>query len=291
MIDPSHPSSIDVRNLVVAFDDGTPTLNQLNLTVSAGEIVALLGASGCGKSTLLRVLANLQPVQAGEIAFGGEVPSRRRSDLAFVFQDPNLLPWRSVEENVRLPLELAARGQRSGNTQSSRPLVPVTTSPTSGTSQDRTDTRNIDSRQIEGREINVHEILRMVGLEAEVWSRFPHQLSGGMRMRTSLARALVTDPSILLMDEPFAALDDMLRTKMNELILQLWQARRRTIVFVTHNIAEAIYLSHRVAILGQGRIVAELNNPLPWPRQAEQRSNLEFAEFYGQVSKRLAETA
>lgn len=225
-------------------------IDQLSLEVKPGEIVALLGASGCGKSTLLRAIAKLVPFTSGRIEFSK--PIRRAGDLAFVFQDATLLPWRTVEENVRLPLELGSWGR----------------------SDEQSTIRNV---------------LNSVGLEEMDLAKFPPQLSGGMRMRTSIARALITEPSILLLDEPFAALDDILRTRLNELLLNLWQQRQRTVLFVTHNIAEAIYLSHRIAIFGVGRIAKVVDNPIAWPRRAEQRTATEFAEFFGHISRTLAE--
>ncbi len=126
-----------------------------------------------------------------------------------------------------------------------------------------------------------------MGLSESEFDKFPRQLSGGMRMRTSIARALVTDPSVMLLDEPFAALDDILRTRLNTLLLELWSQRRRTIVFVTHNIAEAIYLSHRIAIFGRGKLATILNNPMSWPRTSEQRASTDFGNFYSQVSQQL----
>lgn len=225
-------------------------LEDLSLDVNPGEIMALLGASGCGKSTLLRSIAGLVSLHAGEIAFTKQ--SRRAGDLAFVFQDATLLPWRTVEENVVLPLELGRR-------------------------------------KLENREQVVSAALNAVGLTERDYKKFPRELSGGMRMRTSIARALVTDPSILLLDEPFAALDDILRTRLNELLLELWQQRQRTILFVTHNIAEAVFLSHRIAVFGKGRIADLITNPLPWPRTASDRTSPEFGRFFGTVGQKLAE--
>ncbi len=240
-------TGISIRSVTVRYADHT-VLEELSLDVRPGEIVALLGASGCGKSTLLRAIAKLVPMQTGHIEFSR--PIRRAGDLAFVFQDATLLPWRTVEENVRLPMELGSWG-RSSETSA------------------------------------IRKALTAVGLEEKDLRKFPRELSGGMRMRTSIARALLTEPSILLLDEPFAALDDILRTRLNELLLELWQQRQRTILFVTHNIAEAIYLSHRIAVFGTGRIVDVVDNPIAWPRSAQQRAEANFAEFFGRVSRTL----
>ena len=241
-------TGIGIRDLSVRLGDQT-VLAGLSLDVSPGEIVSLLGASGCGKSTLLRAIAKLVQPTSGEVVFSK--PNRRAGDLAFVFQDATLLPWRTVAENVVLPLQLGNRGRDAGQAA-------------------------------------VHAALTAVGLLERDYAKYPRELSGGMRMRTSIARALVTDPSILLLDEPFAALDDILRNRLNDLLLQLWQERQRTILFVTHNIAEAIYLSHRIAIFGAGKIAEVVTNPLPWPRCPEHRSSAEFAAFFGQVSQKLA---
>ena len=243
-------TGINVSDLVVEYDKGRPVLNRLQLEIEPGEIVALLGASGCGKSTFLRTIARLIRPSSGDITFAPQASNSQ--DLSYVFQDPTLLPWRTVVENVKLPLELGR------------------------------DTSAPPSKRLEA-------ILESVGLTKETYDQFPRQLSGGMKMRTSLARAIITDPSLLLLDEPFAALDDLLRTKMNELILQLWEQRKRTILFVTHNIAEAAFLSHRVAVFGKGVIAEILNNELPWPRQKSLRNSTEFAAFYGRVSHALAE--
>ena len=237
----------------VAFNGKPPVLQALHLSVAPGEIVALVGASGCGKSTLLRTIARLIIPQSGSIEYDQVSAMRRAGDLAYVFQDATLLPWRTVNENIALPLELGFR--RLGQT---------------------TEQAICDARQA-------------VGLDAEAGGKFPRELSGGMRMRTSIARALVTDPNILLLDEPFAALDDILRSKLNELLLELWNARSRTILFVTHNIAEAVYLSHRIAVLGGGQVARLIDNPLPWPRSTQLRASLDFAKLYGQVSQALAE--
>lgn len=244
---------------------GSPqnVLDKLSVDIEPGEIVALLGSSGCGKSTFLRAVAGLITPQSGEVHFCGDHSNRRAGDTAFVFQDATLLPWRTVRQNVCLPFEL---GRRS-----------------SGDSSQGTDAaRESLDRKVAG-------ALDAVGLGAQDFAKFPRELSGGMRMRTSIARALVTDPNVLLLDEPFAALDEILRMRLNDLVLNLWQQRTRTILFVTHNIAEAIYLSHRIAILDRGRVQAIVDNSLDWPREARQRTTREFAELFGKISEQLAQ--
>ncbi len=251
--------SVGCRGLSVAFESARSILDQLDLDVQGGEIVSLLGPSGCGKSTLLRAIAGLQPIQSGTITID-DAAERSGQGLSFVFQDSTLLPWRTVLENVMLPLELA--GQRGAARQRS------------STPKDL-----------------VVQTLEQVGLGPEHFKKFPSELSGGMRMRNSLARALVTDPNILLLDEPFAALDDILRTRLNELLLDLWSKRQRTILFVTHNIAEAIFLSHRIAILSKGKIARWIEVPWSFPRTRDLRSNPEFGMLYGRISEVLAEVS
>lgn len=174
----------------------------------------------------------------------------QRGAIAFVFQQPTLLPWRTALENVMLPLELIGRGSSS-------------------------------QRQAAAR-----NWLETVGL-SDAMTRFPHQLSGGMKMRVSIARALVTEPGVLLLDEPFAALDDMLRNQLGELLLELWRQQHFTAVMVTHNIAESILLSHRIVVMRGGRLNDPIENPLPRPRTEALRSSAEFGQFYGRVSDAL----
>jgi NitT/TauT family transport system ATP-binding protein len=174
----------------------------------------------------------------------------RSGQIAFVFQQPALLPWRTALENVTLPLQLIGRG---------RPAE---------------------------RDSVAREMLATVGL-GDALDRFPHQLSGGMKMRVSIARALITQPSVLLLDEPFAALDDMLRNQLGQLFLRLWQERQFTAIMVTHNIAESILLSHRIGVMQGGRLVNTIENPLPSPRNESLRRSPEFGRFYGQVSDAL----
>lgn len=241
------------RGIKVAFGNNAAILKQLDLDINGGEIVSLLGPSGCGKSTLLRAIAKLQPIETGTIQLGNAA-ARKASSMSFVFQDATLLPWRTVRENVALPLQLLRE------------------------SNDQTTAR-------------VENLLTQVGLPQEHHGKFPRELSGGMRMRTSLARALVTDPDVLLLDEPFAALDDMLRTRLNELLLELWQNRKRTIIFVTHNIGEALFLSHRIAMMSQGKISKWLEIPWEFPRKRSIRTTVEFGALYGQVAETLAESS
>ena len=232
-------------------------LNDLTLQVDAGQIVSLLGPSGCGKSTLLRVIAGLIESDTGEAMVNGQrvskqMPSRIRDKISFVFQEPALLPWRTVWQNVMLPCELRQY-------------------------QHRVETK-----------LHVEKLLSLVGFKRSDWNKLPSQLSGGMKMRASIARAMSTNPTILLLDEPFAALDDMLRSKLNDLLITISMEQNCTMLFVTHNIAEAIYLSHEIAIMSFGRIAEFMKVPMRFPRTSRDRSTPEFAAYYGQVSEALA---
>ena len=267
--------SISIRNLRVAFSQ-TTVLDGLDLAVPAGEIVALVGASGCGKSTLLRSIAKLIDADGGDIELESPTPLRRSGDLAFVFQDATLLPWRTAFENVSLPFELNKNERVSQTSQE----------------QARSQRLPADNQKFRGntaRAKHIQSALTAVGLSQDAWHRYPRQLSGGMKMRVSIARSIVTDPSVMLLDEPFAALDEFLRNRMNDLLLQLHSQRKRTILFVTHNIAEAVYMGHRIAVLGRGKVDQVLENPLPWPREPDARSSVEFAATYSQVSRALAQ--
>jgi len=193
-------------------------------------------------------MARLEQPTGGIVSF--DPPAGRKGETAFVFQQPTLMPWRTATENVTLPLELIGSGSAKTRRQQAMAM------------------------------------LDQVGL-ADAADRFPRQLSGGMKMRVSIARALVTEPRVLLLDEPFAAIDDMLRNQLGQLLLDLWQQRRFTAVLVTHNIAEAILLSHRVAVMHQGGISTEIENLLDWPRNDQMRRSMSFGEFYGQVSDAL----
>lgn len=250
-----HASSIRCESLSIQYPGGPRAVADVDLEVRAGEILSLIGPSGCGKTTLLRLMAGLEKPTSGRV----ETDPPIRGDLggiAFVFQQPTLLPWRTALENVMLPLELIARPNQ----------------------QERLPKR-------EARRLAADSLVKL-GL-GDALDRYPRQLSGGMRMRVSIARALVTEPSVLLLDEPFAALDDMLRNQLGELVLGLWNQKRFTAVMVTHNIAESILLSHRIAVLRQGKLMQVLDNPLPWPRNESLRASPEFGQFYGRVSAAL----
>jgi NitT/TauT family transport system ATP-binding protein len=259
--DAAAPLGIEFSDLEVRFSSQAPVLDRLTCRFPAGQIVVLLGRSGCGKSTLLRCVAGLQKPTSGRVRLSGAGENGHsqegvavRPRMSFVFQEATLLPWRSAIENVLLPAELEKGLAGLG----------------------RQDTRRLAAAR-----------LAEVGLEAKEHQKLPRQLSGGMKMRVALARALMNDPDILLLDEPFAALDDILRNRLNELLLQLWTHRPRTILFVTHNISEAIFLSHQIAIMHQGRIGQQWMNPLPFPREHRLRATSEFSHCYGVVSSAL----
>ena len=241
------------RNLEMRFAHEL-VLDDINLTIAPGELVSLIGPSGCGKSTLLRLLAGLHQPTAGTLSIAGAAPSECHTRLAVVFQDPTLLPWRTVAQNVALPLEL-------------------------------------DGQMTPERQTDIRATLELVGLAPSDIEKRPHMLSGGMRMRVSLARALVTAPDLLLLDEPFAALDDMLRSQLNDELLRIRRERECTSLFVTHNIAEAVYLSQRVLVMSRhpGRIVAEVKIPFE-ERTPSLRASAEFAKLTGEVSDLLRET-
>ena len=226
-------------------------VRDFNLSVERGEFVTFLGPSGCGKSTLLKLVSGLSPVSAGKVSVNGMTPENARQLVSFIFQDATLLPWRTVEQNVGLGMDLehAARSAR----------------------RDR-----------------VAQMLQLVGL-SHVATRYPRQLSGGMKMRASIARALVSRPRILLMDEPFAALDEMTRDRLNEELLRLYAEHKWTVLFVTHSVAEAIFLSTRVVILAAhpGRVAHEIAIDLPWPRTAQTRESKAFEEQVTQASRLL----
>ncbi|EMI18458.1 ATP-binding protein of ABC transporter [Rhodopirellula maiorica SM1] len=247
-------SSIRCDDVTVQFDNGIRAVDEVHTDFPAGKITTLIGPSGCGKTTLLRLIAGLQSPVSGTVQFIDSTSVRRRGDVAFVFQQPSLLPWRDAIGNVLLPLELIARdtaSQRRGKAAA---------------------------------------MLEMVGL-GDALHRLPHQLSGGMKMRVSLARALVTEPSVLLMDEPFAALDDMLRNSLGQLLLKLWQDLSLTVVMVTHDIAESCLLSHQIQVMHSGEITQRIDNPLGWPRDEQLRRTAEFGTFYGTVSDALRSSA
>jgi NitT/TauT family transport system ATP-binding protein len=248
---PGAGFAVSLRGVTKVYDSGVAALGAIDLDVRKGEFVSLLGPSGCGKSTALRLIAGLSAPTSGSVRVSDSGARAGRS-IGFVFQEPTLMPWTSVRENVRLPLKLAR--------------VP----------REETDAR-------------VGDALAQVGL-AEFAEAYPRELSGGMKMRASLARALVTDPDILLMDEPFAALDEITRFKLNNDLLGLWRNLGKTVVFVTHSVFESVYLSQRVIVMTPrpGRIAAEFRVDAAEPRGEEFRTSVEYAAHCRAVSMALA---
>jgi len=247
----SEPSLLRCDNLLVRFGSAAAAIDGVSCEFPAGKITSLVGPSGCGKTTLLRALAGLQSPTSGSIMINPPAQAKL-GEVAFVFQQPTLLPWRSAINNVLLPLQLRPDSSCADDTKSRAK----------------------------------NELLAME-LREDSLLLYPRQLSGGMRMRVSLARALVTRPSVLLLDEPFAALDDMLRVTLGELLLRRWAERPFTTVLVTHNIGEAAMLSHQVLVMQTGKVIKRFDNPLPWPRDEIVRTSPEFGVFYRAVSDSL----
>jgi NitT/TauT family transport system ATP-binding protein len=237
------------------FPSGTHALAGLDLAIRAGEFLALLGPSGCGKSTALRIIAGLSEPTEGAVEWPRAAAAAPESEnrIGFVFQEPTLMPWANVFNNVLLPLNL----------------------------------HNAPARQAAER---VEAVLGRVGLQ-QFGRAYPRELSGGMRMRVSIARALVTEPQLLLMDEPFAALDEITRFKLNDDLLQMWQALQTTVVFVTHSVFESVYLASRVVVMTArpGRVFAEVMIDAPYPRDRNFRTSSEYAAFCREASAALAE--
>jgi NitT/TauT family transport system ATP-binding protein len=250
----STDSLVALRGVGKTFPSGTLALSGFDLNVRGGEFVSLLGPSGCGKSTALRIVAGLSEPSEGAVEWPSpRTPASSESRIGFVFQEPTLMPWTSVFNNVLLPLKL----------------------------------KGIPTEKARAR---VVAALDRVGLK-EFGRAFPRELSGGMRMRVSIARALVTEPALLLMDEPFAALDEITRFKLNNDLLQVWQALATTVVFVTHSVFESVYLSSRIVVMAArpGRVFTELKIDAPYPRDQDFRTSAEYAAFCRSTSEALAQ--
>ncbi|MFZ9838355.1 MAG: ABC transporter ATP-binding protein [Opitutaceae bacterium] len=243
--------AVELQAVAKRFGDGPPVLEDISLRADSGEMISLLGPSGCGKSTLLRLIAGLTPATAGSLRVAGRPAGDPAASVAFVFQEATLLPWLTVRANVEVPLRLGG---------AAAPLRAATSS----------------------------RLLELVGLGGR-GEAYPRQLSGGQRMRVSLARALSLAPRLLLLDEPFGALDEMTRERLNEELLALQAAGGWTGFFVTHSVAEAVFLSHRILILSShpGRLHAEVPVTLPHPRTAETRLHPDYLRLVAQVSRQL----
>ncbi len=251
------PPLMAMREVRKTFANGVLALDGITLTLSGEpEFLAVVGPSGCGKSTMLRIAANLDAPSEGSVdwpALHRTADNGSSLNLGYVFQEPTLMPWATVFDNVRLPLRI----------------------------------RGLSGSAVSGRVI---EMLDAVGLKDFAWS-YPRELSGGMRMRASVARALATEPRLLLMDEPFAALDEITRAKLERDLLGLWLSARFTVVFVTHSVFEAVFLASRVIVMTPrpGRIAADLKIDAPYPRTEEFRTSTAFIAYAREVSQVLAQ--
>ena len=250
---PINISAVSIQRAEKTYGNGTRALLPVDLNIQQGEFVTLLGPSGCGKSTLLNMVAGLLAPSGGSIRISSESPltnaKLRANDrrLSFVFQEATLMPWARVAANVRLPLDLQSVPRAEAD-------------------------------------LRVGEALKLVGLD-QFSDSYPRELSGGMQMRASIARSLVTDPSLLLMDEPFGALDEITRNRLDDELLALWRAKNLTVIFVTHSIHEAVYLSSRVIVMAArpGRVVDEVMISPAIARDDAFRVSTEFAAYAKQL--------
>ncbi len=247
----SAPPTVEFRAVTKRFGDGPLVLDGISFTAQPGDFISLIGPSGCGKSTLLRLLAGLSPLSSGAIAVDGRPPEDAAAELAFVFQEPNLLPWLNVGANIEVPQKL----------------------------------RGVDAAARAATRRRVLDLVRLGDRAAA----YPRQLSGGQKMRVSLARALALEPRLLLLDEPFGALDEMTREHLNEELLAIRQQAEWTAFFVTHSVAEAVFLSNRIVVLAAnpGRVHTEIPVPLPYPRTEDTRLSRPYLDLVAQVSRIL----
>ncbi len=252
---PPAPTLLTLQNVEKRYDNGTLALQGVNLAIGEREFVSFLGPSGCGKSTALKMIAGLLEVSSGRIQWNDNTQNKQPTDhanhISFVFQEPTLMPWAKVFDNVWLPLKLK------------------------GVSRDKV-------------KAQIDAILAKVGL-SQFAQVYPRELSGGMKMRVSIARAMITEPRLLLMDEPFAALDEMTRFKLNNDTLALWTAQQFTTIFVTHSVYESVYLSNRIVVMAArpGRVIADLRIDEPYPRSDAFRTTERYAQWCVQVSQAL----
>jgi NitT/TauT family transport system ATP-binding protein len=246
---------ISLAGVGKTYRGGTLALADVNLTIGDGEFISILGPSGCGKSTLLRMIAGLGGITGGTIDWPQsryEASGEPIRDLGFVFQEPTLMPWATVFNNIYLPLKLNGVSRREAKTR-------------------------------------IDDVIAMVGLE-KFADAYPRQLSGGMKMRVSIARALVVRPRVMMLDEPFAALDEITRFRLNNDLLRLWQDQKWTVLFVTHSVFESVYLSNRIIVMSArpGRIIADLSISAPYPRGEAFRMSSDYNEFCRMTSNELS---
>ena len=248
---PSSPL-IQIKQLGVQYTtlnhESIQAIDRIDMALTEGEFCVIVGPSGCGKSTLLKVLAGLVPPTRGSVSLNGQIVDSTRNDIGFVFQNATLLPWLSILDNVLLPLRIQQRPDR-------------------GTWVAR-----------------AHQLLEMVGL-SDFASRYPSELSGGMQQRVGMARALIHDPSLLLMDEPFGALDALTRETMNSQLQSIWMKRPKTVLFVTHSISEAVFLADRILVMSPrpGKIEEIIPIDLPRPRNFQTIDSVQFTEYAKRV--------
>ena len=249
MTNPSTNELVRFDDVSLQFPDGTRALESVDLRIGQSEFVSLVGPSGCGKTSILKLVAGFEQPTSGTVS--AQVKTELRQGVSYVFQDATLMPWATVEKNISLPLTLQ------------------------GDASDASRTR-------------AQELIDLVGL-SEFAQSYPRELSGGMKMRVSIARALVTRPRLLLMDEPFAALDEITRERMNTELLDLWVGQDWTVIFVTHSVSEAVFLSNRIVVMSPrpGRLVDEIAIATPHPRTDNFRESQEFFEFGNRVSSAL----
>lgn len=247
--------TLEVENLSTTFqnldDSHLPVLDNISFRVNECEFICVLGPSGSGKSTLLRILAGLIPYTSGKVKIEGEEIKKPRSGTGVVFQDSNLMPWRTVIENIRLPLEI----------------------------------KKIDHNEIQTLAI---EMIKLVGLEG-FKNSYPLQLSGGMSQRVAIARALIQDPNILLLDEPFGSLDAITRERMGEELLRIWNTKKKTVIMITHNIQEALFLADRILVLSErpAKIILDIKVDLERPRNEATRYSEKFIKLEKKLRKSI----
>jgi NitT/TauT family transport system ATP-binding protein len=253
--DMRQPAAIALHNVTKIYETASReqvhALSNINLDVGAGEFVSVLGASGCGKTTLLRIIGGLEGGYAGTLTLHGRGGDNSHRNVGIVFQDANLLPWRTILQNVLLPTQVLRLDKRASIARA-------------------------------------HELIELVGLKG-FENKYPFELSGGMRQRVSIARALVHDPSVLLMDEPFGALDALTREVMNSEVLKIWDTTKKTVFMITHSISEAVFMSDRVVVMSPrpGRVIAEIPIALSRPRNIDMLSEERFGGYTRELRRLL----